>query len=184
MSDKEPMVIEFTVNDGKEDVTLVYDYSKLRLSQMKLAEAVYQYQADLEKRPPRSWDEKLTLGAADYDLHVLSYILLKKMPDGSLQGFKGGETQKPILKLVENITSHDAKKAEEVIEDFFDRREKYSLALLVRSKYERQYGEQFNSQMLEALRAVMSQAGQLPESSEIVNADKTESGIKENEADD
>lgn len=140
------LVVEFNV-DG---TTLVYDYSQLRLAQMKLAEAVYGYQADLEKRPPRSWQEKLQLGGADYDLVVLSYILLKKNSDGSLQPFKGGETQQPILKLVEQIPAEQAQKAEECIEDFFERRGQYTLALLVRSKYSRQFGALFAQAMREA----------------------------------
>lgn len=133
----ETLVREFEI-DG---TTLVYDFSQLRLAQMKLAEAIYGYQADLEKRPPRTLREKLELGGADYDQQVLSYILLKRQPDGTLQRFKGGETQKPILDLVNNMTSDQVPQAEEVITDFFTRRGRYTLALLVRSKYEMLYAE-------------------------------------------
>jgi len=127
--------VEFEI----EGVTLVYDYDQLVLSQMKLAEAVYQYQADLQKRPPRSLKEKIELGAADYNQVVLSYILLKRQKDGTLQRFKGGETQRPILDLVNNMSSRDAKKADGVINDFFIKQGQYTLALLVQSRYSMQY---------------------------------------------
>lgn len=124
-----------------EGKTLVYDYNELRLAQMKMAEAIYGYQADLEKRPPRSLREKVELGGADYDQQVLSHILLLRLPDGSLQRYKGGETQRPILDLVNQMPAAQVKQAEEVIGDFFARRGRYTLALLVRSKYEMLYSE-------------------------------------------
>lgn len=147
-----PLIRQFEV-DG---TTLVYDYSQLRLAQMKLAEAVYQFQADLEKRPPRTFREKIDLGGGDYDLVVLSYILLKRLPNGELEPFKGGETQRPILKIVENMKASDVEAAEEVIGDFFARRGRHTLALLVRSKYEIQNAENI---MQRALR-LMSQTSE------------------------
>lgn len=174
---KDPLYVEFEI-DG---VTLVYDYSQLRLAQMKLAEAVYGYQVDLEKRPPRSWKEKLDLGGADYDLHVLSYILLRKNPDGSLQGFKGGETQRPILDLVSRISAADAAKAEEVIEDFFLRRDRYTLALLVRTKYDRAFGELLQG-MIKA--TATQHAETSPERSPSDNSDSDDSGAPASDADD
>jgi len=173
------LVVEFDV-DG---TTLVYDYSQLRLAQMKLAEAVYGYQADLEKRPPRSWQEKVQLGGADYDLTVLSYILLKKNPDGSLQPFKGGETQQPILRLVENIRSADSEKVERVIEDFFERRGQYTLALLVRSKYSREFGAMF-AQMIQSAAVQAQKQETSNENSENESNATTDSGNPESETDD
>jgi hypothetical protein len=72
---------------------------------------------------------------------VLSHILLLRLPDGSLQRYKGGETQRPILDLVNQMPAAQVKQAEEVIGDFFARRGRYTLALLVRSKYEMLYSE-------------------------------------------
>jgi hypothetical protein len=166
-------VVEFEI-DG---VTLVYDYNELRLAQMKLAEAVYQYQADLEKRPPRTLKEKVDLGGADYDLHVLSYILLRRLPDGTLQRFKGGETQQPILKLLQDMTAKDVPRAEEVINDFFVKRGRYTLALLVRSKYDRIYIEEFAKQLQRTMIQSPSEESSLSE-----DAEKTSSGIPENES--
>jgi hypothetical protein len=166
-------VAEFEI----EGVTLVYDFNELRLAQMKLAEAVYQYQADLEKRPPRSFKEKLDLGGADYDLHVLSYILLKRMPDGTLQRFKGGETQQPILKLLQEMPAKDVARAEEVIGDFFAKRGRYTLALLVRSKYDRIYIGEFTKELQRAVSPTLS-----GESSANGDDVKIDSGIPANES--
>jgi hypothetical protein len=161
-----PLIRQFEV-DG---TTLVYDYSQLRLSQMKLAEAVYQFQADLEKRPPRTFREKIDLGGADYDLLVLSYILLKRLPNGELEPFKGGETQRPILKVIENMRASDVEAAEEVIGDFFARRGRHTLALLVRSKYEIQNAENI---MQRAIRLMAQTSEQSSESDASENSTST-----------
>lgn len=173
------LTAEFEV-DGK---TLIYDFDELRMAQMKLAEAVYGYQADLEKRPPRSLREKIELGGADYDQVVLSYILLLRQSDGSLQRFKGGETQRVILELVNNLPAKYADLADKVIMDFFARRGRYTLALLVRSKYEMLYAERLSSRLMAIQAAQTMTSEESSPSADAVNTDSTtqESGSADSE---
>lgn len=126
---------------------LIYDYDLLVLAQMKIAEAVYEFQADLTRNPPRTLREKIELGA-DADMQVLSYILLRVKNDGSIEKYRGKETQQAILTLVNQMPSSEAEKIREVILDFFQRRERYTLALLVRSRFDQMWIEESMSRML------------------------------------
>lgn len=146
-----PLYKEFEV-DGK---VLVYDFTALRMAQMKTAEAIYTYQADLEKRPARTMKEKLEL-SGDYDQQVLSHILLLKLPDGSLQKYQGGVTQQPILKLVNDMPAKYVRDLEDVVMDFFTERDKYTLALLVQRKYEVQYMQGVVSKIQEMIPKIPS----------------------------
>lgn len=139
---------ELTAQFEIDGTTLIYDYNNLTMAQMKMAEAVYGYQADLEKRPARTLAEKIQLGGADYDQVVLSHILLKRLPSGELEKYKGGETQRKILELVNAMPASQVTKAEEVISDFFTKRGKYTLVLLVQRKYDSLYAQHIASEIM------------------------------------
>lgn len=149
-TEEEALKAELTAQFEIDGTTLIYDFNKLTMAQMKMAEAVYGYQADLEKKPARSLKEKVQLGGADYDQVVLSHILLKRLPSGELERYKGGETQGKILDLINNMPAGQVAKAEEVIVDFFTRRGKYTLVLLVQRKYDFMHSQNIASMVLAA----------------------------------
>jgi hypothetical protein len=146
--------VQFEIND----TTLVYDFNKLTMAQMKMAEAIYGYQADLEKKPARTLQEKVMLGGADYDQVVLSHLLLRRLKDGSLEKYKGGETQRRILDLVNEMPATQVPKAEEVIRDFFAKRGRYTLVLLVQQKYDLIYAQQLAAKIMQAQIGLQSDA--------------------------
>ncbi len=146
--------VQFEINGQ----TLVYDYNLLTMAQMKMAEAIYGYQADLEKRPARTLNEKIQLGGADYDQVVLSHLLLRRLKDGSIEKYKGGETQRRILELVNEMPAALVPKAEEVIRDFFVKRGRYTLVLLVQQKYDLLYAQNLASRIMQTQTALQSDA--------------------------
>lgn len=148
---------ELTAQFEIDGVTLVYDFNKLTMAQMKMAEAVYGFQADLEKKPARTLKEKVQVGGADYDQVVLSHILLKRLPSGELERYKGGETQGKILDLINNMPAPQVKQAEGVIVDFFTRRGKYTLVLLVQRKYDFMHSQNLASMILAAQQQLNSE---------------------------
>lgn len=163
--------VQFEIND----TTLVYDFNKLTMAQMKMAEAIYGYQADLEKKPARTLHEKVVLGGAEYDQVVLSHLLLRRLKDGTLERYKGGETQRKILELVNEMPAVQVPKAEEVIRDFFGKRGRYTLVLLVQQKYDLLYAQQLASRIMAAQTGLQSDA-----SSSSDNADSNESTNQQN----
>jgi hypothetical protein len=75
------------------------------------------------------------------------------------------------------MPAKDVPRAEEVINDFFVKRGRYTLALLVRSKYDRIYIEEFAKQLQRTMIQSPSEESSLSE-----DAEKTSSGIPENES--
>lgn len=156
-TETEETTTELTAQFEIDGVTLIYDFNKLTMAQMKMAEAVYGFQADLEKKPARTLKEKVQVGGADYDQVVLSHILLKRLPSGELERYKGGETQGKILDLINSMPAPQVKQAEEVIVDFFTRRGKYTLVLLVQRKYDFMHSQSLASAILAAHQQVNSE---------------------------
>lgn len=142
-----------------ERKTLVYDFDLLTLAQMKMAEAVYEFAADLEKNPPRTVEEKLRL-TADRDARVLALILVEKKGD-VVAPFDPQAQPLPLMLAVSKMSAKDVKRAEECIADFFGKRGRTTLLLMVRSSYELKYAEVVVEGLVRRVQAIQDSQGKL-----------------------
>ena len=132
-----PFVVKkFTVNE----ITYVYDYTKLVKQQMDMASAVYQHLIDTTKKNlHNTLQEFLASDNSMHDVFVLSYILLKEKPDGSLEPFVREPNifeweKSPVFKFAANMPSKYESEVEEVIVDFFGKPSRFQIGSQVRGE--------------------------------------------------
>ncbi len=117
------------------DTTLVYDFDTLTMWQAKMAEAVYAFQADVDRRPPTSFEELVNVGRHEFQVRTLSFLLRKQTEQG-VEELRTIAEAKAIQNVIETMTAPNIEKLDEVVADFFARSGRYMLWLLVRQKYE------------------------------------------------
>lgn len=136
--------------------TLVYDFDVLTMGQMKIAETIFEFCADLERNPARNVDEKIRL-SADRDTKVLACILVERNAEGVVIPFSYEEPSKlPLLSVIAQMPARDVGRAGECVSDFFDRCGRTALRLLVQSAYEIKYVRA----QLEGIQRTMNQVQQ------------------------
>jgi hypothetical protein len=103
--------------------------------QAKMAEAVYAFQADVDRRPPASFEDMVAVGRHEFQVKTLSF-LLRRQTDSEVEETRTIAEAKAVQNIIETMTANNIEKLDEVVADFFTRSGRYMLWLLVRQKYE------------------------------------------------
>lgn len=128
------LVKEFTVNG----VTYMYEYSRLVKQQVDMATAVYEYRIDRQKKQAsNSLQEYFISQSMNYDVYVLSLILLKKKDNGDIEPFPTNPNvmeweKSDAFKFAANLPVKYESEVEEVISDFFGKPARYMIGSQIR----------------------------------------------------
>lgn len=132
-----PFERKFTV----KGVTYVYNYELLVKQQCDAAEAVYRLEIERKKiLGSTSIQEVMMTQSANYEIWVLSYILIKEISAGVYQDFPEepniNEWEKSEqFRFAAKIPASMEKEVQEVLEDFFGKPKRFILGSLMHTRY-------------------------------------------------
>jgi len=118
-----------STNDGiilieQEGIKLVYNFDRLTMQQKELATECLRFKLEQTKKPATKFEHVLASGGAEYNLRILSYILLPvNKTTGEPEKFSRSKADTDVYGKVCNLYGENVEKQlMEVGEDFFRRR--------------------------------------------------------------
>ncbi len=135
-------MIEFAHNGQR----WVYEFTELTIEQVRLAEAVFEYKADSLQRQQRSLREYFASELWDVVTLAVSYLLRQRSADGGLQPYPGGVSgNEAALQFLRSLPAGEVEKIEKVALDFFDKRGRLPLYLIVQSRHDLQFAAEWGA---------------------------------------
>jgi len=105
-------------------VKLVYNFARLTMQQKELATECLRFKLEQTKKPAPKFESVLASGGAEYNLRILSYILIPvNKTTGEPEKFSRSKADTDVYPKVCNLYGEAVEKLlSEVVADFFRRR--------------------------------------------------------------